>query len=937
MHFAILSSTDVTHQGEALPMPPIRRRALCALLAAGRHGLSAEALTEALWGDDDVEAHESSLKSVLSHLRRTLPDRIPPSTAGRYRIILAPGDALDVDQFRAKAAEGAAAAASGDYATVVNALNDALALWGEPPLADLPDHPSLRGFGDELLDERRTARLALLDAWLHLGEYQEVIREGRRDLAEDPLSEAVHALVMTALYRAGRRAEALQQYAAAASVLEKETGSAPGAALRRLRDQIAADEVGQADSRGAPRVVPAQLPRDVPYFTGREQEIEELVAVLSTPDALPMVAVSGPGGVGKSALAARVAHHVREAFPDGQLFTSLAAMSASPRTVSDVLAELLGSLGVPLETMPRADRERTTLLRSLLAGRRMLLVVDDVAGDHQVQPLLPGAPGCGVIVTSRVHLAEGITRRVHLTPLDLGEGLRLLAQIIGAERVQAEPDAAAALVQACDGFPLAIHLAGARLTSQPHWTLAYFADHLGHGIKARAGEHVSASEIIAAASYELLSDDAQKAFRALSMASNDFPAWVVSLLLGCDEAEEQVEVLVSNSLITPAGVDAYQQPRYRQHDLIRSYAAARLAEQPAERAEVRDRLLGGALEIAALANTHLQPDPHHPPAPPLADLGYASPRVRALVEVDPTAGLAMETSNVLEATRIACREGDALRAFQLALQINSHLFWARYLRDAEDMWRSVMRVCENAGEQVAAAESRLRVAALITRRPGGPERAIPMLDESITVFDELGDLSGLSRALGARAFAAWTFAVDNPQSPARRWMLEQAGEDCERGLPAARAAGDRYGEMACLRGLGMAMAAVGHAAEGISLCEEALAIARRIADYDGQLTYYTYTLRLLILVHLGIGEYERVLELLEEGRPIMAAYKHAAGDAAWAEIEGDALTGLGRHREAAERYAEAVRLYEGDAAPHHGERCQTKYGDAIARAGQLSV
>ncbi|MEZ0076459.1 BTAD domain-containing putative transcriptional regulator [Planotetraspora sp. GP83] len=930
MRFAILGQVEVTaSDGRPIHLPPIQRRVLCALLIAGEAGMSAEALTRALWGDDDVRAHEGPLKSILSQLRRALPGRIPLGSSGRYRVVPKPGDRLDLEEFREFAARGTRA---GDHAAAAKVLGEAMRLWGVPPLPELPDDDApLREARDALLSERRAALLPLWESRLHLGEHHAVLREVRDELAGDPLSEALHRLVMLALYRSGQRVRALKHYASVAAMLRAETGAGPGSELRSLRDEIGADHdpSGRAPAT-SPGIVPAQLPPDVVDWTGRADEVAAMVEWLTPyPDrtGVPVVAVSGPGGVGKSALAVHVGHLVREHFPDGQLYANLHGMSPRPQEVAGVLGEMLTSLGVHPRDQPRTVGERTSLLRSLLAGRRVLVLLDDVAGAGQIPPLVPGTAGCAVIATSRAHLAEGAMRRIRLDPLPPEESMALLGEIIGRRRVIAEPEAAAKVVRACGGFPLAVRLHGARLSGQPHWSLAHFADLLGDGHETRTGDERALSENIADGSYEALRPDARRGFRVLSLAGRaDFPAWVAAMLLGRQDADDLLEILTAHSLIAPAGVDAFGQPRHIQHDLLRDYASTRLAGNLGERDAAKGRLLRGWLELADLADSHLHHDPHHPPPRRLGAHRDAPAKARRLVEGDPRGWFAAEIDNLLDVIQLACAEGDVQMAARIALAVNTHLFWVRRDYDAEDMWQSIMRAAGNDTEP--AAEARLRIATLINRRPGGARRAVPMLDACVQAS---GDARA-ARSLAARAFAAWTWAAEPDMDPRQRdELLSRGTADAERGLAVARAAGDRHSEMACLRAAGVIMASRGDHG-GIRLCEAALGIARSVAEETGERAYEAYTLRLLVMARLSLGHYEEALTSLTQSHDLIEMFDHRAGEAAWAEMKADALTGLGRHREAADMYAAAARLYEGDAAPHHGRRCQEKHAAAIDQA-----
>ncbi|MFI7643591.1 AfsR/SARP family transcriptional regulator [Nonomuraea sp. NPDC049400] len=927
MRFEVLGRLTAYANDQQVPLSPLKRRLIAALLLTGPTGILAKDLRAALWGDRSW-GMEGGLKTQVSQLRGILPDRIPPGGPAGYRLALQPGDSVDLHDYRALCSDAMAFTNRGDHSGAAKALARALALWGDPPLADVPDAGGkLLLAREELLIDRKGTVMALLQARLHLGQHREILTEVRRELTHDPLSEQLHALLMTALHRSGERIRALQHFEATKALLIRETGSGPGMVLRQLRDQIADDAATTASGRlqATPVLpIPAQLPPDVLDYTGREQDVRSLVDFLTpaeTDTGVRIASITGPGGVGKSALAVHVAHLVRHAYPDGQLYAQLEGMSERPRDVSQVLAELLGSLGVNSQDLPHTPAARTGLLRSLLAGRRMLLVLDDVVGAHQVNPLLPGTAGCGVIISSRRHLSEGAMLRRRLSPLPHSEALHLLGEIIGHDGIASEPAAASAIVEACGGFPLAIRVAGARLTAQSHWTLQYFADRLA---ELDSGE-MGVAATIAADSYQALPEYARRAFRVLALAGpGDFPSWVATMLLEAD-AEQLLETLTAHSLIAPAGLDAAGQPRYRQHGLLRTFAAERLAEHVAETDAAVDRLLLGWLELGDLADSLIPHEPHNPPPARLGMSLYAPPAARRLVQADPQAWFASEAENLLGVVRFACREQRVQSAFGIALRVHSALFWARRSRQAQDMWRLIMHTAIAGGDTRRAAEARLRLAILISRSPGGAVRAMPMLDACIDVFTSVGDRRALARSLAARALAAERLAAEEGQ-PYHEY-LAQAADDITQGLEIARTVGDVHTEVACLRILGLALSRRGLHDEAVARCREAVRLAKAIGTGSGQRAYEAYTLLILGQVELAAGHYETVLDLCGQRRELVSPLGHDAGDGAYLELEGDALVGLGRREEAAERYAAAAAQYEGEGTGHHADRCKSKLSE----------
>ncbi|GHE32205.1 SARP family transcriptional regulator [Streptosporangium violaceochromogenes] len=878
------------------------------MLAAGETGLTAEALAVAVWGD--LHDRAGSVKSCLAEMRRLLPGRVPLGTSGGYRVRLAGGDVLDLEEFRKLAADGMVLARSGDREAAALLLRQALELWGDPPLEDLPGGvPPLHNIRASLLSERATALAMFFRLEMEFGRHHAILSGLRKEAEREPLAEEWHELLMRSLYLGGRRGEALRHYTDVADTLRRETGHPPGKALRQAYAEISADTQGAAPPRPG-RVVlprPAQLPPDITDFVGRRQETQHLTRLLTPrPDttATPVVLVSGMGGLGKTALAVHAAHLLRPLYPGGQLFVSLSRTA----TVGEVLAELLTSLGVPAAELPPTASARSAVLRTILAGRRMLIVIDNAETLHQAQPFLPGAAGCGVIITSRVMLHGPGVRHVQLTHLDGGEALTLLEEIVGADRVSRESGAAGEVLEACGGLPLAVRVAGARLLAQPHWPLRLLADRLteleggGLAVAASIGE-----------SYDALDDGARRAFRVLALAGpGDWPMWLAEMLLGAGQGDAALETLTTHSLLSPAGADRLGHPRYRQHDLVRDYAAARLAERRGERDQGVARLLLGWLVLADRACAQIPGEPAFPPPARLPSTLHAPPRALELIDADPGGWLARECTQLLEVVRLACADRRFRQGYGIAMRLSPHLYRAGRVRDAHDMWRTVMRAAAAADVRLAA-EARHRVAALTARGPDGPARALPMLDTCVEVFAELVDRQPWARSLALRA---WCLAESGEAG--------RAEEDARRAVELAGLAGDRHVELVCLRTLGVVASARGRHAEAVAAAGAAVEIGRTITG-RGDAAYEAFAAAGLAGVLVAAGQAGRALAVCEAALPLARRVGHPVTQASLAERAGDALMLLGREQEAAAWFGEAVALCGTDGAvPHRAARYAAK-------------
>ncbi|WJK36360.1 AfsR/SARP family transcriptional regulator [Solwaraspora sp. WMMA2065] len=562
--------------------------------------VTVERLIDAVWEESPPSTARGQVQICLSTLRRTFAGRdlASPFETHRCGYLLRVGDGqLDVDVFNRLIAEARSIMALGNLAAAAEPLRAALALWSGPALAGLPGR--VIAAGRKRLEESRTAAIEeriRLD--LALGRHEEVIGELIWLIERGRLRERLYALLMLALYRSGRQAEALDTYHAARTAFIDMLGIEPGDELRRLEQGILRGDTQLELSthhatgwRGyrpaAPRPTPCQLPSDTADFIGREAEIAAACNALAPGRAdgraVPVVSVTGRAGIGKSALALHVAHRMLPDYPDGQLYASLDATQGS---TEQVLRRFLRALGVDRADIPVEIDEQTHLYRSRLAGQRILVVLDGVTDESQVQPLLPGSGTCGVLVTSRSALV-GLpgAHRVRPRPLSPADGLRLLGRIIGHQRVDTEADAADALVTFCGGLPLALRIAGARLTAREHWGIGQLVarmrddtrwlDELEHGpLSVRAS---------LAGSYRALPDGTRRLLRRLALLDcAQLPAWVAAALLDAEPtiAEDLLEQLTDAQLVDAERVPGGGQPLYRLPALVRVFAA--------ERAEVED-------------------------------------------------------------------------------------------------------------------------------------------------------------------------------------------------------------------------------------------------------------------------------------------------------------------------------------------------------------
>ncbi|MEU8510797.1 BTAD domain-containing putative transcriptional regulator [Kitasatospora sp. NPDC048722] len=605
LRFAVLGPLRCWRDGAEVPLgSPQQQSLLLALLfRAGRH-VSGAQLIDDLWGDEPPARATGVVRTYVHRLRRVLGAEALTSVGGGY--LLAVGGGLDTVRCDELLAEGRARRADGRNADAAAALRGALALWRGEPMPGLPGPYAQRQRRE--WEERRLAVLELcLEAEVEGGRCTESVAELAALVEEHPLRERLSELLMLALFRAGRQAEALAAYRAADRRLRDELGVGAGPGLRDLHGRIlASDETLSATTEwvltetepGAPTVgadpastlVPAQLPASAADFTGRCAEAEALRAALREPDSVPVAAVAGMGGVGKTALAVHVAHGLAAEFPDGQLYLDLHGADGRPTRPEEALAAFLRSFGVVGDAIPGGLAERSARYRSLLAGRRVLVLLDNARDAEQVRPLLPGSAGCAVLVTSRTRLgALPNARFTELPVLPAEDAVTLLTRVVGAERVAAEEEAAGELVRLCGQLPLAVRILAARLACRPGWTVARLLEQLT-GDRYRLDALRSGDLAVESSfrfGYDQLDDEQARAFRLLAVPEvPDLSPGAVAAVLDLPEPDA---VELAESLVDCSMLESFASPdHYRYHDLLRAFA--RRAGQGGDPDELREAL-----------------------------------------------------------------------------------------------------------------------------------------------------------------------------------------------------------------------------------------------------------------------------------------------------------------------------------------------------------
>jgi DNA-binding SARP family transcriptional activator/Tfp pilus assembly protein PilF len=856
IEFSLLGPFVVRRGGELVEVPRDKPRAALAalLLAAGRE-VSIDALVDLLWGQQPPVSAREAAENCVNRLRRALgedsQDRIRAHPGG-YSIRIAP-DELDVSRFEALAAAAGAAARGGAWDVVAADTRAALSLWRGDPLADA---------GSAALANRELPRLNELwlrvaetraDAELHLGRHADAVPELRRLVDAHPLRERLHVLLMLALYGCNRLEEALTAYQHAREILTTELGAAPGPELRELHHQIltggqslvaiaslpgevvALDSESQRSGPGSMDVpvlvVPRQLPGVAAQFTGRVAELALLDELLEdadrdAPGRVVVSAIGGTAGVGKTALAVRWAHRVADRFPDGQLYVNLRGFdpSGSPAEPTEAIRGFLDALEVPAEQVPSDLASQAALFRSLLASRRILIVLDNARDEEQVRPLLPASQGCLVLVTSRNQMiglaAANGARLFTLDVLDPIESCRMLATRLGGGRVGAEPEALVEIASLCAHLPLALAVTAARAAARPGFSLASLAAELraSHGrLNALdTGDPAASVRKVFSWSYRGLSEPAQRMFRLLGLHPGpDISAAASASLAGVDLDDAQrglAELTRAHLLAEPAP------GRYDFHDLLRVYAAeqAHLHDQERDRRAATVRVLDHYLHTACASDRLIKPlrevlftlSPLRPGISP----EYLPDRQQAL------AWFAAERPVLLAAVAFAAANGADDRTWQLPWAMSTFLDQQGHWHDLVAVTELAVAASERLGDTVAQSVSR-QFLGLALARSGNYDQARGCYIDALVLSERLGD-----RVAAARIYSALCY-ID-----ARQGKYVDALDHAEQALDLCREVGHRPTLAEALNNVGACHAQLGDYEQARAFSRQALILEQELGD-----------------------------------------------------------------------------------------------------------
>ena len=913
MQVRLLGPVDLVVDGAPRPVHGLRRKAVLAVLALHRGEIvSTDRLAETVWPGGPPPTALNSLQSHVSQLRRVLGSKAaivaqPPG------YVLDPGGAdTDVQAAERLLLEGTQAA---DPVQGTLHLRAALALWRGQPLLELAGLPWLEEQAGRLDLLWLQIKRALVQARLTAGEHAALLPDLERLAAEHPLDEQLHAQLMLALYRSGRQADALAACRQLGDTLREELGIGPSRMISDLQTAILRQDpaldppalaVTQATT-GPGMPVPAQLPPSVPAFAGRLAELARLDAVLpgtgsteaAAPPAVVISAVSGTAGVGKTALAVHWAHRVAAQFADGQLYVNLRGFDPGGQALepSAVLRGFLEALGVPVDRIPAGLPGQAGLYRSLLAGKRVLVVLDNARDVEQVRPLLPGSPGCMALVTSRSNLT-GLVAGQGAVPLTLdlltvAEARELLTCRLGAGRAGHEPDAVDGIIAGCARLPLALAIAAARAATQPSFPLAVLAAELRATTRTldsfRGDDLATDARVVFSWSYRALSADAARLYRLAGLHPGpDLAISAAASLTGLPPARAHALLaeLARAHLLTE-----HSPGRYTMHDLLRAYATEQAQAQDSDQARhaALGRLLDHYLHTACTAALLLEPS--------LAPITPVPPRPGVVLAETATAEEALswftaEHAALVAVVPMAAGAGFGTHAWQLAWSLTTFLLRVGRWDDQLLVQDIALAAAGRSNDLAGQAHARHGMA-LAYARSGQFSKASPYFRDALRRFGTLGD-----QVSQARIHSSLTWLAERAEQPADALMhsllaleLYRAGNHAAM-LPTA------------LNDVGYCHALLGHYQQAIAYCQQALAANQALGERSGE----SDTWDSLGYIHHQLGDYQQAIRCYERSLILCRELADRYNEAGTLDHIGDAHCRLGNLNAARLAWQQAVRI-----------------------------
>ncbi|MGW1563646.1 BTAD domain-containing putative transcriptional regulator [Streptomyces sp. NPDC002144] len=936
LRFAVLGPVRAWQGDQELGLgSPQQRAVLAALLSRRSRPVSVNDLIDAVWGENPPSAAVSVLRTYVSRLRKVLEPRRAAGDSPRVVISVADGyliqvpeGALDLDVFEGRLAQAKSLHTAGELRAAADLLRTALDEWQGTPLAGLPG-PLAEAERSRLQEERLNALANCLEIDVQLERHGEAIVELTALTSQYPLREQLCRLLMLALYRSGRQAEALAAYRRMRHTLVNELGIEPGVPLRELHDRIlaadrtldppsTAQEVAPPDTEaGLPALRearppgvdtitrPQQLPADLASFTGRQAELQKIQALLPRGGELPgtvvISVIGGMGAIGKTAFAVHWAHQIAHRFPDGQLFINLRGFDPSAPSVSpsEAIRDFLDALNVAPQRIPVGLDAQVAMYRSLLAQRKMLILLDNARDSDQVQPLLPGSPGSLVIVTSRNELtglvANAGAHPLTLNPMTYAEAHSFLSRRLGAERVEAEPEAAAELVDHSARLPLALAIIAARAATNPTFPLSAIAaelrDSQGSLDAFAAGDIDTDVRAVFSTSYKALSGPAARMFDLLGLHSGpdiSIPAAASLADHSLREARNLLHELKRAHLLIE-----HHPGRYTLHDLLRVYATERVQAQttPHERNRAVERLLTWYLYTADAAYAQITPHRHRIP------LSSRPPSCNPLAFTTHEQALhwcTTERANLVQAVHRAVEFGHNNIAWQLPAVLWGFFYLRSHMSDWVDTTQTGLHAARSACDRKGEAQALMDLAAAL-RLSGRLDQAIDCLFKAMAIHRELGNRFGRLMTvsnLGDAYLQSGQFA--------------KAIEYNRRGLTIARILKSAWSEGITLSNLGDLYQRIGRFDEAVTFLEQALTVLCA----NGNRWVEGVTRDILGTVHHRLHRYDTAIETYQRALEAHRDVGNRWGEGHTLGHVGDTYLASGQARAARASWQSALEIFE---------------------------
>jgi DNA-binding SARP family transcriptional activator/tetratricopeptide (TPR) repeat protein len=849
----VLGPLEVALGGRPVRLTSSRLRTLLVVLAmAAGTPLPAERLAAALWDDELPEHARRVVQTYLGRLRDALGEGMIVTEPAGYRLRIGPEH---VDALRFTRLLDAATRAP-DPAGERTRLDEALALWRGEPFDDVPSHWLARSERPRLVERYLAATERRIDLGGGNCRAGDAVAQLHELTARYPLRESLWVRLLVALDRSGRQAEALAAYEQIRRRLAEHLGTGPGPELRRIHaDLLAGRRSGPEPAAAAGPVIPRQLPADIDGFTGRTGALEALDMLAGHreqpgPGAVVIVAIAGTAGVGKTSLAVHWAHRIADRYPDGQLYVNLRgfAPAGAATTSAEAIRGFLAALDVPPHQIPSDLDAQIGLYRSLLAGKRMLLVLDNARDSDQVRPLLPGSPSCLVLVTSRNQLTSLVAAEaakplvLNLLPVD--EARQLLIRRLGPDRVAAEPAAVEDIITRCVRLPLALAIAAAHAATRPQFPLSTIAAQLRDRSTRldTLGSDDPAADVRAVFSWshQALSPPAARLFRLLGL----HPGPDVSVPAAASLAA--LPAGVTRTLLTELHrghlLSEHRPGRYAFHDLLRTYATelAGHHEDHAGRHAALHRLLDHYLHTALNAGSLTSRGASRPPITVGAPAEGVSPEQVA----GPGQALAWFTTErdvLLAAIQLAAAHGFDTHTWQLAWAIGDFLYMRSRWHDEAASQRAAVDALHRLGNRVEEGNARRYLARAYVHL-GRTEDAEAELAQALAVHREAGDAGCEARTL---RLLGWLLS--------RQARHTETLEHSLRALELFRQLGDRIGEADARESVGSTLAELGEYEPALDHCLQSLHLNQEFGNRLGQAS----ALDSLGAIHLKLGQYEQ--------------------------------------------------------------------------------